>query len=146
MTNLIRWNPFRDVLTLHDLTRDLFEPYVRLTPPDGGAGWLPPVDIHEEADRVVLRAEIPGVNREDVDVQVENGTLTIRGEKKQEKQVNSEGASRVERFYGSFSRSFALPASVDAERVTATCKDGVLEVALPKSDAAKPRKVKILAA
>ena len=111
--NLIRWDPFQDLLTLHDRMNRVFnDPFARLaTPAEAVSGWLPPVDIHEEPDRIVLRAEVPGISRDDIDVSVENGTLTLRGEKKQEREVNSENAYRQERFYGSFARSFVLPAA-----------------------------------
>jgi len=147
MTNLARWDPYRDILTLQDrLNRTLFEPYSRVASPESVSGWFPLVDIHDDADRVILRAEVPGIAQEDIEVQVESGTLTIRGEKKQEKETDTDGTHRVERFYGSFSRSFVLPATVDAERVSATCKNGVLELMIPKAEAAKPRKIKVQAA
>jgi len=115
----------------------------RLAPTETVGSWLPPVDIEEESDRVVLRAEIPGVSRDDIDVSVENGTLTLRGEKKQERKIEAENAYRLERFYGSFSRSFVLPTRINAERIKATYKDGVLEVVLPKAEEAKPKKIKV---
>ena len=120
------------------------EPYLRISAPlDAVGGWFPAVDIHEDAERIVLRAELPGVGRDDIDVSVEDGTLTLRGEKKQEKQVESAGAFRQERYYGSFSRSFVLPATINADRINATYKDGILEVVLPKAEEAKPRRIKI---
>ena len=147
MTNLARWDPFRDILTLQDrLNRTLFEPYSRVASPESVSGWFPLVDIHDDADRVILRAEVPGIAQEDIEVQVESGTLTIRGEKKQENETDTDGTHRVERFYGSFSRSFVLPATVDAERVSATCRNGVLELMIPKAETAKPRKIKVQAA
>jgi HSP20 family protein len=145
--NLSRWEPFRDLLTLQDRMNLLInDPYLRVqSPVDAVTGWFPLVDIHEEPERIVLRAELPGIGRDDIDVSVENGTLTLRGEKKQEKQVESEGACRQERFYGSFTRSFALPAAIDPDRINATYVDGILEVVLPKAEEAKPKKIKILA-
>src|SRR5262245_22100037 len=103
-----------------------------------------PMDIHEENDTIVLRAEIPGIKREDIELSVENGILTLRGEKKQEKQVESENAFRQERFYGSFVRSFVLPSLIDSDRIQATYRDGVLEVVVPKAEEAKPKKIKIV--
>ena len=103
------------------------------------------MDIVEQEDQLVLKAEIPGVDKDAIDIRVENGTFTLRGEKKQEKEVDSESAYRVERFYGAFSRSFVLPTTIDADRIKATYKDGVLEVTLPKAAEAKPRKIKVLA-
>jgi HSP20 family protein len=145
LTSLSRWEPFRDFVTLQDrLSRLLNDPLARYPVTEGPGAWLPPVDIFEEADRVVLRAEIPGVGKDDIDVKVENGTITIRGEKKQEKQVDSENAYRLERFYGVFSRSFVLPTTIDPGTIKATYKDGVLEVVVPKAEEAKPRKIQVL--
>src|SRR3989442_1023352 len=142
--NLMRWEPFRDFATLSDsMNRVLNDPLFRLAPTETVGSWLPPVDIEEEGDRVVLRAEIPGVSRDDIDVSVENGTLTLRGEKKQERKIEAENAHRLERFYGSFSRSFVLPTRINAERIKATYKDGVLEVVLPKAEEARPKKIKV---
>src|SRR5262245_35243239 len=130
--NLSRCEPYRDQLTLHDrMSRQISDPYLRLsTSSEAISGWFPPVDIHEESDSILLRAEVPGVAPDDIEMSVDNGTLTLRGEKKQEKETESESAYRLERFYGSFTRSFVLPAAVDPERMNATCKDGVLEVVL----------------
>jgi HSP20 family protein len=147
MSNLTRWDPFRDIFNIQDrLTRSFLDPFPRLTAAEPVGGWFPLVDIHDDADRLVLRAEVPGVSQDDIEVQVEGGTLTIRGEKKQEKETDTEGVHRVERFYGTFSRSFVLPATIDAAKVTATCKDGVLELVLPKAEEAKPRRIKVQAA
>ena len=134
MGTLTRWEPMRDLLALEGQMARLFgDGFNRLPAGENFGAWAPLVDIYEEGDKIVLRAEIPGASKDDIDVKVENGTLTIRGEKKQEK-----------RFYGSFSRSFVLPTSIDAGKITATYKDGVLEVVVPKADAAKPKKVQIL--
>jgi HSP20 family protein len=142
---LTRWDPFRDLVGLQDrVSRLMNEGSFGLTAAEGIGAWLPPVDIHEDGDKVILRAEIPGVSRDDIDVKIENGTITLRGEKKQEKEVDSSAAYRVERYYGSFSRSFVLPTSIDADHIRATYKDGVLEVILPKQETAKPRKIKVL--
>jgi HSP20 family protein len=146
--NLARWEPLRDLLTLQDrMNRIINEPYLRFNAPvEPVAGWFPPVDVHEEAERIVFRAELPGVGRDDIDVSVENGTLTLRGEKKQESEVSSDGVFRQERFYGSFSRSFVLPAKVDPDRIHASYRDGVLEVVLPKAAEARPRKITVVSA
>src|SRR5262245_5044708 len=108
---LTHWEPFRNLMTLQDrMNRMVNDPMFRFSSQNELGGWFPPVDIHEEPERIVLRAEIPGVGRDDLDVSVDNGTLTLRGEKKQEKEVATDNAFRVERFYGSFARSFVLPA------------------------------------
>ncbi|OLD66108.1 MAG: hypothetical protein AUI52_05255 [Acidobacteria bacterium 13_1_40CM_2_68_10] len=144
--NLTRWDPFRDFVTLQDrMNRLVNDPFARLmTPAETVGGWFPPVDIHEEPDRIILRAELPGINRDDIDVSIENGTLTLRGEKKQEEAIESENAYRLERFYGSFARSFVLPAAIDPDHIKASYKDGVLEVVVPKAEEAKPKKIKVL--
>ncbi len=145
-TTLTRWDPFRDILTLQDRVNRFFgDSFTRLPAAEAAGAWFPPVDILEEGDQLVLRAELPGVNKDDIDIRVENGTVTLRGEKKLEKEVDSESAYRLERFYGSFARSFVLPTSIDADKIKATYKDGVLEVVLPKAEEARPRKVKVLA-
>ena len=145
LTALTRWDPLRDMLAIEDRMSRLFgDTFTRSSGTDGSVTWFPLVDISEEEDRVVLRAEIPGVSKDDIDIRVEGGTITLRGEKKQEKQVDSENAHRVERFYGSFARSFVLPASIKADAIKASYRDGVLEVVLPKSEEAKPRKIEVL--
>ena len=144
MMNLIRWQPLPELDTFSDSMNRMFDdPLFRLAPGQVAGAWLPAVDIEEEGDRVVLRAEIPGVSRDGIDVSVENGTLTLRGEKKQERPIDAENAYRLERFYGSFSRSFVLPTRINAEQIKATYRDGVLEVVLPKAEEARPRKIKV---
>jgi HSP20 family protein len=106
--------------------------------------WAPSCDIYEEGDSIVVKAELPGVEKSDIDVQVENNVLTLRGERKREKEVKSENLYRTERFYGAFSRSFTLPVTVDTEKIQAEYKDGVLQVTLPKVDAAKPRRINVV--
>jgi HSP20 family protein len=144
ITTLSRWDPFRDVASFQDqMSRLCGDLPLRFLGGDGVGGWYPPVDISEEEDRIVLRAELPGVGKDDIDINVENGTISLRGEKKQEKQVDSENAYRMERFYGSFSRSFVLPTTIDPENIKASFSDGVLEIVLPKADDAKPRKIQV---
>lgn len=105
--------------------------------------WHPSVDISENENAFVLKAELPGVKREDISIDINNKTLTLKGEKKFEEKTEKENYVRVERSYGSFSRTFALSDKVDTENVKATYKDGVLEVILPKKEEAKPREVKV---
>ena len=145
MLSITRWEPYRDMITLQNrINRILGDTLAPASSVEGVGGWLPPVDIFEESDRLVFRAEIPGVNKDDIEVRVENGTLILHGEKRQEKEVDSESAHRIERFYGTFSRSFVLPTSIDAEKIEARYKDGVLELVLPKAEEARPRKIKIV--
>ena len=106
--------------------------------------WVPPVDIYQNGDHeVVLKAELPDMTREDIDITVDNGTLTIKGEKKFSNEVKEEQFHRIERRYGAFSRSFSLPQTVDAGKVAAEYKNGVLTVRLPLREEAKPRQIKV---
>ena len=147
MLTVSRWEPFRDMLTFQNrLNRLLGDSMQAYQGPEGVGSWVPPVDVVEEPERLVFRAEIPGVSKEDIDIKFENGTLVLRGEKKMEREVEGETAHRVERFYGTFTRSFTLPATIDAGKIQARYKDGVLELVLPKAEVAKPRKIEIVAA
>jgi HSP20 family protein len=114
-----------------------------LSEPRAGRPWSPAVDIFETEDELVLKADVPEVNLEDIDVHVENQTLTLSGERKFTREDNGKGYHRIERGYGQFKRSFSVPTSVDTEKVAADYHNGVLTVKLPKKAAAKPRQVKI---
>jgi len=105
--------------------------------------WAPPVDIYENGDNLVLKAELPGFNPDDVEIRVEDNTLYLKGERKFEKDVKEQDYHRVERSYGTFTRTFSLPNSVDADKVAATYKDGVLTLTMPKKEEAKPKTIKI---
>ena len=144
---LVRWNdPIREFTHLQDrINRAFSDAYGR---GDEGlmtsGNWAPPVDVYQNGDHeVVLRAELPGMTREDIDITVDNGTLTIRGEKKFSSEVKEESFHRIERRYGSFSRSFSLPQTVDTGKVGAEYKDGLLTVRLPLREEAKPRQIKV---
>ena len=145
--SIVRWEPFRDLLTTQDRFNRLFNgTFSRFF--DEGAelgvrSWAPPVDIYETENELVLKADLPDVNLEDIEVRVENETLMLKGERKFEKDESVRGYHRIERSYGSFTRSFSVPATVDADKVGAEFKNGVLTVTLPKKEAAKPRQVKI---
>jgi HSP20 family protein len=141
---LVRWDPFQELVAINNrLSRTLGD--VPSTE-DSFGSWAPPVDIFEKNDHLVIRAEIPGVQKDDMDVRIENGVLTLHGERKNETEVKEANAYRMERIYGTFTRSFSLPTTVDASKVAATYKDGVLEVTVPKAETAKPKKVNINAA
>ena len=143
-TTLSRWDPFRDFVTIQGRVNHLFGDSLASSPDaDGFTGWAPPVDIVEEGERLVLRAEIPGVQGNDIDINVESGTITLRGEKKQEKGIEAKNAFRAERFYGTFFRSFVLPKTINPEAIAASYKDGVLEVVLPKAKEARARRIEI---
>ena len=114
-----------------------------LSEPRAARPWSPAVDILETENDVILKADLPDVKLEDIEVRVENQTLSLKGERKFEKEDSKNGFHRIERSYGAFARSFTLPPSVDAERVNAAYTNGVLKVTLPKKEAAKPRQVKV---
>ena len=140
---LVRWDPFREFLTVSNRLNRTIDDSFTQRPEDSFGAWSPPVDIFERQDHLVVRAEVPGIQKEDMDVRIENGVLTLHGERKEEKEVKDVNAHLMERVYGSFTRSFSLPTTVDATRVTAVYKDGVLEVTVPKIETAKPKKVEI---
>jgi HSP20 family protein len=145
---LARFEPFRDLAALHDRFDCLFrEGFEGLRPWSRealeGTAWSPAVDIIESENDIVLRADLPGIDPKDVDIQVENGTLTLKGERKFESDVKEDDYRRVERVYGSFLRSFSLPPTVDTEKVAAEYLNGVLELTLPKRPEAKPKQIKV---
>jgi HSP20 family protein len=146
--NIVRFDPFREMATLQDRVNRIFADAYR-----GGAenddlltrgAWIPPVDIYEnDKHELVLKAELPDVNRDDIQLKVENNTLTITGQKKMEQEVKEEQYRRIERSYGSFSRSFTLPSTVDAGAIAAEYKNGVLSIRLPLREEAKPRQIQV---
>jgi len=137
MSTAVTYDPFQGLRLFEDAVTRL------MSEPSAGRPWAPAVDILETEDAISLKADLPDVKIEDIDIRVENNTLTLRGQRKFEKDANVKGWHRIERSYGEFVRSFALPNTVDTERVAADYKNGVLTVALPKKEAAKPRQVKI---
>ena len=142
---ITRMDPFREFATLQDRMNRLFgNVYLRDEDVSAGASWVPPVDIYEtDTHDLVIKAELPDLNREDIDVTVENNTLTLRGERHLPGDVKEEQFRRIERRYGAFSRSFTLPNTVDASKVSAEYRNGVLTVKLPFRDEAKPRSVNV---
>ena len=144
MATIARLEPFRGLSAFQDQFNRLFSDTFR-NPAEESAltTWAPAVDIYETPNELVVKADLPDVNEKDIDVRVENNLLTIRGERKFEKSVSEENFLRVERTYGSFSRSFSLPNTVNAEGIGAQYKNGVLTVTLPKREESKPRQVKV---
>ena len=144
---LVRWtDPFREFSQLQDrLNRAFADAYGRSDEGLLSSGsWLPPVDIYQTGEhQLVIKAELPDMTREDIDVTVDNGTLTIKGEKKLPPELKEEQFHRIERRYGTFSRSFSLPPTVDPGRVGAEYKNGVLTVKLPMREEARPRQIKV---
>jgi len=114
-----------------------------LSEPQTNRPWAPSVDIYETGDELVLKADVPDVDLKDIDVRVENQTLTLSGQRKFEQQESGKGYHRIERSYGNFVRSFAVPNTFDTEKIAASYKNGVLTVSLPKKEAAKPRQIKV---
>ena len=146
--DLVQWRPFREVSRLRNEMDRLWDEYF-------GAGrrafrleeeaWLPAVDVSETGDKITVKAEIPGMEAKDIEISMVGDTLTIKGEKKAETEEKDENYHMVERTYGSFSRAMKLPAVVDAEKVEATYKNGVLTVVLPKMEEVKPKAIEIKA-
>jgi HSP20 family protein len=139
---LVRWDPMRELATMEvDRLNNMFSNFYG----EGlSRGWVPPVDIYEtEQHELVIKAELPDVKREDIGVTFENNVLTLKGERKEEQQISRDRFQRVERFRGTFTRSFTLPATVDAGKISATYKDGVLTVRLPQREEAKPKQITV---
>jgi HSP20 family protein len=137
--------PSQDYKTLQNQLNRLFEPFARFTSGDEdlvSGAWVPPVDVAETQEQIIVRAEVPGIRQEDIQIEFENGLLTIRGERAIEK-TDAMTWHRVERTYGNFSRSFTLPRTVDPEKITANYRDGILEIAVPKREEAKPKQIRI---
>ena len=147
MTVLTRWAPFRGYSTLQDqMNRLLRESYSSPSGPEEAlttTGFAPPVDIYEDEHNITLKLEVPGIDEKDIDVRIENNTLTVHGERKLEKEEKEENYRRVERQYGSFTRSFMLPSSVDSGQVSANYDRGVLKISLAKKAEAKPKQIKV---
>lgn len=141
MAMMTRWEPFRDFARLQDEVNRLFDDRVYRS--GESVGWTPACDIYEDEDSVTLRFELAGVDPKDVDVRFENGVLTVRGERKLEAEDKRENYHRVERSYGTFTRSFSLPGTLDPERIKAESKHGVLAITLPKRAEAKPRAIQV---
>jgi HSP20 family protein len=145
--SLVRWSdPFHEFAQLQNRINRVFtDAYGRNDEGLMTAGtWVPPVDIYQNGDHeIVLKAELPDMTREDIDITVDNGTLTLKGEKKFSNEVKEESFHRIERHYGTFSRSFSLPQTVDTGKVGAEYKNGVLTVRLPLREEAKPRQIKV---
>ncbi|MCX8053290.1 MAG: Hsp20/alpha crystallin family protein [Armatimonadetes bacterium] len=138
-----RWDPFRDLSVLQDRINRIFNEHSRLEEP-GSRTWAPVVDILETSTDLVVRAEIPGVKREDIDVEVTSESLTIRGERKFDTE-NKDQYLRVERPYGPFQRSFSIGVPVQADKIRASYRDGVLEIVIPKAEEVTPKKIQISA-
>ncbi len=140
---ILKWDPFKELQALQERIDQLFEESLRGRGEIAPASWSPAVDIYETDDAIILEAELPGMNEKDIEVKIEDNVLTIRGERKFEEERKEENYYRMERFYGTFQRSFTLPSNVDTEKVKAEYKKGILKVTLPKKEQAKPKQIKI---
>jgi HSP20 family protein len=143
--NLVTWDPFREPGSLDRFTR-LFGSGLQRRDRDEEislGAWIPPVDIVEEKDKILLTAELPGFKESEIEVQMEGGVLTIRGERKSEVEKEGRKYHRVERVYGQFVRSFTLPNNVDRDHIKATFDNGLLKIEMPKREEAKPRQIKV---
>ena len=143
---IIRWDPFRDLVTLREKMNRLFED---IYPAQGEerdllvSSWTPAVDIYETEHELFLTAELPGIEDNDIEIKIEDNTLTLKGERKFEKETKKENYHRVERSYGSFYRSFSIPAYIDQDKIKAEHEQGILKVSLPKKHDLKPRKIEV---
>lgn len=144
--SIVRFDPFRDLRSLQDEVNRLFSTNLSRTYDDEGiarGAWNPSVDIFENKDHIVLEAELPGMNREDFDLSIENNVITLKGERRFEKKDDGDNYHRVERSYGSFTRSFTLPQTVQPDEVVAEYRNGVLRVKMPKRDEVRARRIEI---
>src|SRR5204863_8080157 len=143
---VVRWDPFRDLNLLQDRMNRLFDDAGRgwrADEPAATTTWSPAVDIFETEAEIIVKAELPGMEQKDITLHLENNVLSLRGERKFEKEAKDENYHRIERSYGAFSRSFSIPATVDDENIRAEYKDGVLNIVLPKKEQARPKQINI---
>jgi HSP20 family protein len=145
--NLVKWNPMREMETLQNRINRLFDgnffPTFSLDDDMSLGNWRPVVDIYENEDTVVVKAELPGVDKKDIKVDLKDGVLTLSGERSHEKEVKEENYYRKERAFGKFHRSFNVPADIDPDKIKAEFKDGVLNVEIPKPEEKKPKKIAV---
>ncbi|HEY6873635.1 MAG TPA: Hsp20/alpha crystallin family protein [Geobacteraceae bacterium] len=142
---IVRYNPFRELRTMQEQMNRLLDlAWNREAGEELKEGtWQPPVDIYEDEESVVIKAEVPDIDQKDIEVRIEENTLTLKGERKLDQSIRKENYHRVERYYGPFQRSFSLPATIDQEKVKANCERGVLTVILPKKEEKKPKQITV---
>jgi len=140
---ITRWDPFREVVSLQNRVNSLFHNLGEAEAPLAAASFVPAVDIYEDAQKLVLKLEIPGIDEKDLDVRVEDSTLTVKGERKFEAEEKEKNFHRIERSYGSFFRAFSLPSTVETDHVQANYNAGVLKLELKKKPEAQPKQIKI---
>lgn len=142
---IVKYNPFGELRAMQEQMNRLLDlAWNKETGEELKEGiWQPPVDIYEDENTVVIKAELPGVDQNDIQVKIEDSTLTLRGERKHDQTVKKENYHRIERYYGSFQRSFSLPRTVDQEKVKATCEKGILTITLPKKEETRPKQITV---
>ncbi len=140
---IVRWDPLKDLMTMHDRMNKIFDETLSKTAQAGYGDWLPPVDIYETETDVMLVAELPGVKEEELDIQMSDGVLTLKGDKKYPIEGDSDNYYRLERSYGKFNRSFTIPSTVDVNSVKASLKDGLLKITLKKRTEIQPKVIKV---
>jgi HSP20 family protein len=140
---ITRWDPFREVVSLQNRVNSLFRNLNEGDLPLTTASFVPAVDIYEDADKLVLKLEVPGIEQKDLDVRIEDNTLTVKGERKFEAEEKEQNFHRIERSYGSFFRAFTLPSTVETDKVQANYNAGVLKLELKKKPEAQPKQIKI---
>jgi HSP20 family protein len=144
---ITRWDPFRDLNILQERMNRVFEDAAgrgwKSDEPSATTSWSPAVDIYETDNEILVQAELPGVDRKDIALQLENNVLTLKGERRFEKETSQENYHRIERSYGGFSRAFTIPTTVDDDKIRADYKDGILKIALPKKEQVKAKQIKI---
>lgn len=142
---IVKYNPFGELRSIQEQMNRLLDlAWQRETGEELKEGlWQPPVDIYEDSESVVIKAELPDIDQKDIEVKIEDNTLTLRGERKQEKDLKKENYHRIERYYGTFQRSFALPHTINQEKVKASCERGVLTITLPKREETKPKQINV---
>ena len=143
---LIRWRPMRGLENVQDEVNRVFDSFFDIRPfarRSEESGWYPEVDMIEDKDKVMVNVDLPGMKKEDIKVSVQDNTLTIKGERKAEKEEKDKNYHRVERLYGTFCRSFSLPGKVDGQKIKANYKNGVLSIDLPKAEEVKPKEIPI---
>jgi HSP20 family protein len=144
---IIRWDPFRDLVTLREKMNRLFEDTLPFRGEEKeliAGSWTPAVDIYEKENALVLTTELPGLDEKDIEIKIEDNSLTLKGERKFEKETKEDDYHRIERSYGSFSRSFTLPRYIDEDKINAEYENGVLKITMPKKAELKAKKVKVL--
>ena len=143
---VIRWDPFRDLNTLQERMNRLFEDANRgwrVEEPSSTTSWSPAVDIYETESEIIVQAELPGMERKEIELSLENNVLTLKGDRRFEKEGKDENYHRIERSYGSFTRAFSIPAMVNEEEIKADYKEGVLAILLPKKERARSKQIEI---